>query len=125
MNVDLRLRRFRLEISEKRSAFHKKTPNFFGQFLYCCYFIQKIRNIILQCAINFTNLILSLFVVFSPKSLKQEFCQNNFTQFSAFMMLYLHAKNQKSMHHLVKQYKKLISGLFFPKNLTRLFPKSG
>ena len=27
MNVDLRLRRFRLEISEKRSAFHKKTPN--------------------------------------------------------------------------------------------------
>ena len=62
-------------------------------------------------------------MAFSPKSLKQEFCQNNFTQFSAFMMLHLHAKNQKSMHQLVKQYKKLISGLFFAQKPYKTFPK--
>ena len=58
------------------------------------------------------------------KSQNKSFAKITFTEFSAFMLLRLHAKNQESsMHWFVIKHKKLILGYFLTKNPTvRLFP---
>ena len=54
--------------------------------------------------------------LFSPKTLEQELCHSNLTQFSAFMLLQLHIYQKNSIQLFFVRLKKLILGHFLPKN---------
>ena len=57
--------------------------------------MQKNRSIVLWFAIKLSKTHLGPFWgLFTPQTPKQEFSQNIFTHFLAFMLLYIHAKNK-------------------------------
>ena len=66
-----------------------------------------------------------IFRPFFPQKHRKKFYENNFSRFSAFMLLYFHANHQiNSMHWFITKLKKLIFGPFLIKNpCSRSSPK--